>query len=120
MTDTLTSCRSLEELARTLREEETLSYLQDGPASPATSTSVVTRAIPSAPPGPPPPDILSSSDLSSEEAEPGSGETAPDTRQLVRLLQSNTTTPALLCHKEPAQGTQAPILFLAFRRLFMA
>ena len=23
-------------------------------------------------------------------------------------------TPALLCHKEPAQGTQSPLLFLAF------
>ena len=68
----------MEELARTLREEETLSYLQES----TTATSVVTRAIPSAPPGPPPPDIVT--DLSSEETEPGPGETAPDTRQLVR------------------------------------
>ena len=67
----------MEELARTLREEETVTYLQD-----TTSTSIVTRAIPSAPPGPPPPDIVN--DLSSEETEPGPGETEPDTRQLVR------------------------------------
>ena len=62
--------RSLEELARTLREEETISYLQD-------TTTTTTRAIvPSAPPGPP--DIVT--DLSSEETE-------PDTRQLVSRQQ---------------------------------
>ena len=27
---------------------------------------------------------------------------------------------ALLCHKEPAQGTQSPLLFLAFRWFFMS
>ena len=72
----------MEELARTLREEETVTYLQD--LQDTTSTSIVTRAIPSAPPGPPPPDIVN--DLSSEETEPDPGETEPDTRQLVRSL----------------------------------
>ena len=70
----------MEELARTLREEETVTYLQD-------TTTTVTRAIPSAPPGPPPPDIVN--DLSSEDTEPGTGETEPDTRQLVRYYNYN-------------------------------
>ena len=38
-----------------------------------------------------------------------------------RELHSDAT-PALLCHKEPAQGTQSPLLgvFLAFHWFFMA
>ena len=80
----------MEELARTLREEETVTYLQDlQDLQDTTTTSIVTRAIPSAPPGPPPPDIVN--DLSSEETEPGPGETEPDTRQLVRHLNYNTS-----------------------------
>ena len=37
-------------------------------------------------------------------------------------MAHSVATPALLCHKEPAQGTQSPLLgaFLAFRWFFMA
>merc|ERR1712190_99643 len=64
--------RSLEELARALREEETVSYLQD--TSNISGASIITTtAVPSAPPGPPPPDIVN--DISHDTE----GETAPDT-----------------------------------------
>ena len=57
----------MEELARTLKEEEEVSYLQD------TSTSIITTtAIPSAPP----PDIVTGLSIHTEDT--------PDTSQLVR------------------------------------
>ena len=47
--------------------------------------------------------------------------------QIVKIVRSDwldhtDATPALLFHKEPAQGTQSPLLgaFLAFRWFFMA
>ena len=41
---------------------------------------------------------------------------------VIKWLAHSVATPALLCHKEPAQGTQSPLLgaFLAFRWFFMA
>lgn len=74
--------RSLEELARTLREEETVSYLQD--TSNISGASIITTtAVPSAPPGPPPPDIVN--DISHDTE----GETAPDTPDTSQLIGDN-------------------------------
>ena len=41
---------------------------------------------------------------------------------VIKWVAHSVATPAFLCHKEPAQGTQSPLLgaFLAFRWFFMA
>lgn len=87
--------RSLEELARTLKEEEEVSYLQD------TSTSIITTtAIPSAPP----PDIVTGLSIHTEDT--------PDTSQLiednnpdaVRRLSTEVAVVNLVVNLPPDSG----------------